>query len=121
MLEVVGSLTIHQVKELLHGTVPAPPEGRWELIFKGVELEDGRTLASYDVQTNSELILVPIVGHPRDRATAAPPPPPAAKPVDDLQARRISIAAAVAEARPKIFRPPKIRTITSDFATPARL
>ena len=81
--------------------MPAPPIGRWGIIFKGVELEDGRTLASYDVQTNSELILVPIVGHPRDRATATPPPLPASKPVDDMQARRISIAAAVAEAAAK--------------------
>ena len=101
MLEVVGSLTIHQVKELLNGRVPAPPIGRWGIIFKGVVLEDGRTLASYDIQTNSELILMPIVEHPPDRATATPPPPPAAKPVDDLQARRISIAAAVAEAAAK--------------------
>jgi hypothetical protein len=74
MLEVVGSLTIHQVKQLLNGRVPAPPIGRWGIIFKGVVLEDGRTLASYDIQTNSELILMPIVGHPPDRATATPPP-----------------------------------------------
>ena len=105
MLEVVGSLTIHQVKQLLNGRVPAPPIGRWGIIFKGVVLEDGRTLASYDIQTNSELILMPIVEHPPDRATATPPPLPASKPVDDLQARRISIAAAVAEAAAKDIPP----------------
>ena len=110
MLEVVGSLTIHQVKHQ-NGTCRRAI-GPWSTIFIPVVLEDYGMLLD-DAHCGA-------FAHPHAPDCRALKVEEAIESTHyqtgrRSQARRISVAAAVAEAAARMFRPPKIRTIMSDF------
>lgn len=99
-LMVKDRSTVHDVKEMLERKLRSECiefiPNRIHLLFKQrPPLEDDRTLASYNIQTDSTLLVVMGDGNELDCSMV----------VEYLQARRIAVAAAVAESTAKALPP----------------
>ncbi|EOA18062.1 hypothetical protein CARUB_v10006508mg [Capsella rubella] len=57
-LEVEKNETIENVMTKIHEK-GGPPVDKQKLIFKGIQLEKGRTMAYYKIKTDSTLVIVP--------------------------------------------------------------
>ncbi|XP_006304977.2 ubiquitin-NEDD8-like protein RUB1 [Capsella rubella] len=56
-LEVKGSETIKQVKNMIHDQ-GGPPVGKQTLLLQGVRLADSRTIAHYNIKTGANLVVM---------------------------------------------------------------